>query len=178
MDAASKAARAEARKKSGNQAPRKDQPDSSPHKAAPAPEIPVPAKSEHPKPASLFDPAPKPAALACQTGRLQQVPKLPVVSRTSIKTRNSCESRMPKMMTTRLHKRCFHRSSGSHRAERQGIRSSGQETLPLIKRHCRGVSQGLQQMRPVSFELCHAPCFHLFRRPWPYKVDGQMRGLG
>ncbi len=53
MDAASKAARAEVRKKSGNQVSRKDQADSPSLK--PAPEIPAPVKSESPKAASLFD---------------------------------------------------------------------------------------------------------------------------
>jgi PRTRC genetic system protein E len=55
MDAASKAARTEVRKKSGNQVSRKDQADSPSPKPAPAPEIPAPVKSESPKAASLFD---------------------------------------------------------------------------------------------------------------------------
>lgn len=55
MDAASKAARTEIRKKSGSQASRKDQADSTLPKPAPAPELPVPIKSESPKAASLFD---------------------------------------------------------------------------------------------------------------------------
>ncbi len=61
IDAASKAARTEARKKSGSQASRKDQADSPANTAASAPEIPAPVKSEPPKAASLFDPAPEPA---------------------------------------------------------------------------------------------------------------------
>jgi PRTRC genetic system protein E len=53
MDAASKAARTEVRKKSGNQVSRKDQADSPSPK--PAQELPAPVKSESPKAASLFD---------------------------------------------------------------------------------------------------------------------------
>ena len=55
MDAASKVARTEVRKKSGNQVSRNDQADSASPKPAPAPERPVPVKSESPKAASLFD---------------------------------------------------------------------------------------------------------------------------
>ena len=55
MDAASKAARTEVRKKSGNQVSRNDQADSASPKPAPAPERPVPVKSESSKAASLFD---------------------------------------------------------------------------------------------------------------------------
>ena len=55
MDAASKAARTEVRKKSGTHVSRKDQDDSPSPKPAPAPERPAPVKSESPKAASLFD---------------------------------------------------------------------------------------------------------------------------
>jgi len=59
MEEASKAARAEARKKSGNQATKKD-PAESPNKLATTPEAPAPVKAETPKAASLFDSAPQP----------------------------------------------------------------------------------------------------------------------
>lgn len=59
MDEASKAARAEARKKFGGQTTRKD-PAGISNKAALAPEAPVPVKVETPKAASLFDTAPEP----------------------------------------------------------------------------------------------------------------------
>jgi PRTRC genetic system protein E len=59
MEEASKAARAEARKKSGNQTTRKD-PAGNSNKPAMAPEAPAPAKAESPKAASLFDNAPEP----------------------------------------------------------------------------------------------------------------------
>ena len=59
MEEASKAARAEARKKSGSQITKKD-PAVNSSKAAVAPEAPVPAKAEPPKAASLFDTAPEP----------------------------------------------------------------------------------------------------------------------
>jgi PRTRC genetic system protein E len=59
MEEASKAARAEARKKSGTQTTRKD-PAGNSSKPAVAPEAPVPAKAESPKAASLFDTAPEP----------------------------------------------------------------------------------------------------------------------
>jgi PRTRC genetic system protein E len=62
IDAASKAARTEARKKSGSQVSRKDQASSPANTASSAPEIPAPVKSESPKAASLFDPAPEPEA--------------------------------------------------------------------------------------------------------------------
>lgn len=58
MDAASKAARAEVRKKSGNPVTRKDAAEPSNKPAAP--ETPTPAKAETPKAASLFDSAPQP----------------------------------------------------------------------------------------------------------------------
>lgn len=65
MDAASKAARAEVRKKSGNQVSRKDQADSPSPKPAPGPEPPAPVKSESPKAASLFDlPTERPTPVA------------------------------------------------------------------------------------------------------------------
>jgi len=60
MEEASKAARAEARKKSGIQITKKD-PAGNSGKPAAAPEIPAPAKAEPPKAASLFDTAPEPA---------------------------------------------------------------------------------------------------------------------
>jgi len=60
MEEASKAARAEARKKSGSQITRKD-PAGNSNKPAVAPEAPAPAKAEPPKAASLFDTAPEPA---------------------------------------------------------------------------------------------------------------------
>jgi PRTRC genetic system protein E len=60
MEEASKAAKAEARKKSGSQITKKD-PAGYPSKPAVAPEAPVPAKAEPPKVASLFDTAPEPA---------------------------------------------------------------------------------------------------------------------
>jgi PRTRC genetic system protein E len=62
IDAASKAARTEAREKSGSQVRRKDQTGCPANSAASAPEIPAPVKSGPPKAASLFDPAPEPAA--------------------------------------------------------------------------------------------------------------------
>ena len=58
MEEASKAARAEARKKSGGQTTKKD-PAVNSNKPAVAPEIPTPAKGEPPKVASLFDSAPE-----------------------------------------------------------------------------------------------------------------------
>lgn len=60
MEEVSKAARAEARKKSGSQVPRKD-PAGNSNKPAVAPEVPAPAKAEAPKAASLFDTAPEPS---------------------------------------------------------------------------------------------------------------------
>ena len=60
MEEASKAARAEARKKSGSQITKKD-PALNSSKPAVAPEAPAPAKAEAPKATSLFDPAPEPA---------------------------------------------------------------------------------------------------------------------
>jgi len=60
MEEASKAARAEARKRSGSQITKKD-PAGNSNKPAVAPEAPAPAKAEPPKAASLFDPAPEPA---------------------------------------------------------------------------------------------------------------------
>lgn len=62
MEEASKAARAEARKKSGSQIARKD-PAGNSSKPAVAPEAPAPAKAEPPKAASLFDSAPEPVGL-------------------------------------------------------------------------------------------------------------------
>ena len=59
MEEASRAARAEARKKSGSQVAKKD-PAGSSSKSAVAPEAPAPAKAEPPKAASLFDTAPEP----------------------------------------------------------------------------------------------------------------------
>jgi hypothetical protein len=59
MEEASKAARAESRKKSGNQITKKDPAENS-SKPAVAPEAPVPARVEPPKAASLFDPTPEP----------------------------------------------------------------------------------------------------------------------
>jgi PRTRC genetic system protein E len=59
MEEASKAARAESRKKSGNQITKKD-PAGNSSKPAVAPEAPAPARVEPPKAASLFDPAPDP----------------------------------------------------------------------------------------------------------------------
>lgn len=58
MEEASKTARAEARKKSGNQTTRKD-PAETPVKPATTKEAPAPVKPETPKAASLFDPAPE-----------------------------------------------------------------------------------------------------------------------
>lgn len=55
MDTASKAARAEVRKKSGSQVSRKDQADSLSPKLTPTPEPSAPFKPESPKAASLFD---------------------------------------------------------------------------------------------------------------------------
>jgi PRTRC genetic system protein E len=60
MEEASKAARAEARKKTGSQITKKD-PAANSSKPALTPEVPTPAKAETPKAASLFDPAPEPA---------------------------------------------------------------------------------------------------------------------
>jgi PRTRC genetic system protein E len=62
IEAASKAARTEARKKSGSQVSRKDQAVPPGNTARSAPEIPAAVKSEPTKAASLFDPAPEPAA--------------------------------------------------------------------------------------------------------------------
>jgi len=59
MEEASKAARAEARKKSGSQITKKD-PAANSSKPAVAPEVPAPAKAEALKAASLFDLAPEP----------------------------------------------------------------------------------------------------------------------
>jgi len=59
MEEASKAARAEVRKKSGSQITKKD-PAGNPSKPAVTPEGPAPAKAEAPKAASLFDSAPEP----------------------------------------------------------------------------------------------------------------------
>jgi PRTRC genetic system protein E len=59
MEEASKAARAEARKKSGSQITKKD-PVGNSSKPAVAPEVPAPARAEAPKAASLFDPVPEP----------------------------------------------------------------------------------------------------------------------
>jgi len=59
MEEASKAAKAEARKKSGSQITKKD-PAGNSSKPAVAPEVPAPAKAEALKAASLFDPAPEP----------------------------------------------------------------------------------------------------------------------
>ena len=59
MEEASKAARAEARKKSGSQIAKKDPAENS-SKPAMAPEAPVPAKAEPLKAASLFDTTPEP----------------------------------------------------------------------------------------------------------------------
>lgn len=64
MEEASKAAKAEARKKSGSQITKKE-PTVNSSKPAVAPEAPIPAKAEPPKAASLFDPAPEPAR-SCQ----------------------------------------------------------------------------------------------------------------
>ena len=58
MEEASKAARAEARKKSGSQIAKKD-PAVNSSKPAVAPEAPAPAKAEPPQAASLFDTAPE-----------------------------------------------------------------------------------------------------------------------
>jgi PRTRC genetic system protein E len=63
MEEASKAARAEARKKSGSQITKKD-PAGHPSKPAVAPEGSAPAKAEPPKADSLFDAAPE-AAGSC-----------------------------------------------------------------------------------------------------------------
>jgi PRTRC genetic system protein E len=59
MEEASKAARAEARKKPGSQTTKKD-PAEAPSKPGRTPEAPVPAKADSPKAASLFDTAPEP----------------------------------------------------------------------------------------------------------------------
>jgi len=59
MEEASKAARAEARKKSGSQITKRDSAGSS-GKPAVEPEVPAPARAEAPKAASLFDPVPEP----------------------------------------------------------------------------------------------------------------------
>jgi len=60
MEEASRAARAEARKKAGSQITKKD-PAGNSSKPAVAPEAIAPAKAESPKAASLFDTAPEPA---------------------------------------------------------------------------------------------------------------------
>jgi len=60
MEEASKAARAEARKKPGSQTTKKD-PAESPSKPGTTPEATAPAKAETPKAASLFDSVPEPA---------------------------------------------------------------------------------------------------------------------
>jgi hypothetical protein len=60
MEEASKAARAEARKKTGSQTIKKD-PAGNSNKPAVAPEAPVPAKTEPPRAANLFDSASEPA---------------------------------------------------------------------------------------------------------------------
>jgi len=60
MEETSKAARAEARKKSGSQISKKDAAGNSGQPAV-APQAPAPEKAEPPKVASLFDPAPEPA---------------------------------------------------------------------------------------------------------------------
>jgi PRTRC genetic system protein E len=62
MEEASKAARAEARKKSGSQITRKD-PTVNSNKPAVLPETPASAKAEPPKAASLFDSALEPAGV-------------------------------------------------------------------------------------------------------------------
>jgi PRTRC genetic system protein E len=62
MEEASKAARAEVRKKSGGQTTKKD-PAANSSKPAVAPEPPVPAKAESPKVASLFDTTPEPVRI-------------------------------------------------------------------------------------------------------------------
>jgi PRTRC genetic system protein E len=67
MEEASKAARADARKKSGNQATKKD-PSGSPSKPAAALEAPTPAKAETPRATSLFDSAPTPGGDAPAPG--------------------------------------------------------------------------------------------------------------
>jgi len=67
MEEASKAARAEARKKSGNQGAKKD-PAGNSNKPAAAPKAPAPAKAELPKAASLFDTAPEPARYCWSDG--------------------------------------------------------------------------------------------------------------
>jgi len=59
MEEASKAARAEAKKKSGGQITKRD-PAGNSSKPAVTPEAPAPARAEAPKAASLFDPAPEP----------------------------------------------------------------------------------------------------------------------
>jgi len=59
MEEASKAVRAEAKKKSGSQTTRKD-PSGNSQKPVVAPEAPTPAKPEPPKAASLFDATPEP----------------------------------------------------------------------------------------------------------------------
>jgi len=59
MEEASKAARAEARKKSGSQTTRKD-PSGNSQRPVVAPEAPAPTKAEPPKVTSLFDSAPEP----------------------------------------------------------------------------------------------------------------------
>ena len=60
MEEASKTARAEARKKSGNQMTKKD-PAEMPNKLVTTPEAPAPVKAGAPRAASLFDPTPEPA---------------------------------------------------------------------------------------------------------------------
>lgn len=74
MDAASKAARAEVRKKSGNQAPMKDQADSIASKPAPTPESQSAAKPEPRKAASLFDAPSESPAASVATGAAAVVP--------------------------------------------------------------------------------------------------------
>ena len=68
MEEASKAARAEARKKSANQAVKQNAVENS-NKPAAAPEAPVPAKAEAPKAACLFDSAPEPERVREAGGR-------------------------------------------------------------------------------------------------------------
>ena len=69
MEEASKAARAEARKKSTNLPTKKD-PAAIINKPIAAPEAPVPVKTETPKAASLFDPAPERAEPVTVVGPL------------------------------------------------------------------------------------------------------------
>lgn len=60
MEGASKAAKVEARRKSGSQTTKKDSAET-PSKLATTPEAPAPVKAEPPRVASLFDPTPEPA---------------------------------------------------------------------------------------------------------------------